>query len=133
MIVNGIAWRGARLASPVARCNKRKREGKLSLWQGNRSSCAEIVFNAEVPGLSLGTESLAAAVAAARTQPDQAAGVEAQFERVVETFAGDGFRYRRNVGTLVTAQARETDWPVRLPDRGHRAHTRRGGRDSRHR
>jgi methyl-accepting chemotaxis protein len=34
--------------------------------------------------------------------------VQAEFERVVETFAGDGFRYRRTVGELVAAHMRRT-------------------------
>ena len=34
------------------------------------------------------------------------AAVQGQFERAVETFAGDGFRYRRGVGEMVSAQAR---------------------------
>jgi len=36
------------------------------------------------------------------------ADVQAQFEDAVETFAGDGFRYRRYVGALVAAQVRRT-------------------------
>jgi diguanylate cyclase (GGDEF)-like protein len=36
------------------------------------------------------------------------AAVQAEFERVVETFAADGFRYRRGVGEMVAAQARRT-------------------------
>ena len=59
-------------------------------------------------------ESLAKAVKAADGQPDQAPAIQAQFEQVVEIFAGDGFRYRRNVGALVTAQARETSIVVAL-------------------
>ncbi|WP_428485230.1 putative bifunctional diguanylate cyclase/phosphodiesterase [Rhodopila sp.] len=34
--------------------------------------------------------------------------VQAQFEQAVETFADDGFRYRRSVGALVAAQVRRT-------------------------
>jgi diguanylate cyclase (GGDEF)-like protein len=36
------------------------------------------------------------------------AAAQAEFERVVETFAGDGFRYRRGVGELVAAQVQRT-------------------------
>ena len=34
--------------------------------------------------------------------------MQGEFEGVVETFAGDGFRYRHSVGKMVTAQARRT-------------------------
>ena len=36
----------------------------------------------------------------------EAAAVQAQFERAVETFADDGFRYRRGVGAPVLAALR---------------------------
>jgi nitrogen fixation/metabolism regulation signal transduction histidine kinase len=59
-------------------------------------------------------ESLGAAVAsvAARGGDDRAeptiASVQAQFEGAVETFAGDGFRYRRSVGTMVADEFRRS-------------------------
>ena len=53
-------------------------------------------------------ESLGNAVRSAALHEAESAPVQAQFEQVVETFAGDGFRYRRGVGALVEAQARET-------------------------
>ena len=36
------------------------------------------------------------------------ASVQSQFENAVETFAGDGFRYRRGVGTLVADEVRQS-------------------------
>jgi len=42
------------------------------------------------------------------------AAVQAEFERAVETFADDGFRYRRGVGALVKAQVRRTSIVVGL-------------------
>ena len=53
-------------------------------------------------------ESLSIAVKLAIANPDEAQAVAAQFDSAVETFAGDGFRYRRSVGALVAAQTRET-------------------------
>ena len=64
-------------------------------------------------------ENLAKSIAAVATpadanadRPNQARprldSVQAEFERVVETFADDGFRYRRNVATLIAHQARQT-------------------------
>jgi len=49
-------------------------------------------------------------LAHAATAPATAgvAAVQAEFERVVETFADDGFRYRRGVGEMVAAQFRRT-------------------------
>ena len=63
---------------------------------------------------------LATAVGSAMRQPyDQAnapalANIQAQFEQAVETFAGDGFRYRRGVSAMVEAQARETTLVIAL-------------------
>jgi diguanylate cyclase (GGDEF)-like protein len=42
------------------------------------------------------------------TAPAEAKAVEAGFDRLVETFADDGFRYRYDVGRLVAAQTRQT-------------------------
>ncbi len=64
-------------------------------------------------------ENLATSIAAVAAPADANAGrptqarpnldsVQAEFERVVETFADDGFRYRRNVATLIARQARQT-------------------------
>ena len=46
----------------------------------------------------------------ARAEPGNtgAAAVQDEFEHVVETFAGDGFRYRRRVGEIMAAQVRRT-------------------------
>ena len=40
------------------------------------------------------------------------AAVQAEFERAVETFADDGFRYRSRVGEMVAAQVRRTSVAV---------------------
>ena len=40
------------------------------------------------------------------------AAIQTEFERVVETFADDGFRYRRRVGEMVAAQMRHTSEAV---------------------
>ncbi len=40
------------------------------------------------------------------------AAAQAQFEQAVETFAGDGFRYRRGVGEMVAAQANRTSLAI---------------------
>jgi methyl-accepting chemotaxis protein len=57
---------------------------------------------------------VAAMLARAEEAPNIAeiAAIQAEFERVVETFADDGFRYRRNVGELVAAQVRRTSVAV---------------------
>ena len=39
---------------------------------------------------------------------DTAVEIQAEFERVVETFAADGFSYRRRVGEIMAAQVRRT-------------------------
>ena len=39
---------------------------------------------------------------------DDTVAIAGEFEGVVETFAGDGFRYRHSVGEIVAAQARRT-------------------------
>ncbi len=63
-------------------------------------------------------EQLGVAVKLAFTQPDgkatelALAAVQAQFEQAVETFAGDGFRYRRRVGEMVAAQANRTSLAI---------------------
>ena len=56
------------------------------------------------------TATLRRLAAAALHSPDPAAFAAAttQFERVVEIFAGDGFRYRREVGRLVRQEQRTT-------------------------
>ncbi len=51
---------------------------------------------------------VAAALPLLATDRTIAPPVEASFERTVETFADDGFQYRRRVGTLVTKQLRQT-------------------------
>ena len=56
-------------------------------------------------------ESLTEAVASAAAHGDGAptlASVQTEFEGTVETFAGDGFRFRRDVGLLVTAEVRRS-------------------------
>ena len=63
---------------------------------------------------------LAVAVKAAFAQPNARPGalaltaVQTQFEQAVETFAGDGFHYRRGVGLMVAAQARQTSLVIGL-------------------
>ena len=65
-------------------------------------------------------DQLATAVKSAVSQPDNAAteralaAVQAQFEQAVETFAGDGFRYRRGVEAMVAAQAHRTSLVIGL-------------------
>jgi diguanylate cyclase (GGDEF)-like protein len=59
-------------------------------------------------------ESLRDAIAAAAKRrspafiPADVARIQAEFERAVETFAGDGFHYRRGIGPLVAAQVQQT-------------------------
>ena len=55
---------------------------------------------------------LGKAVKSAVLHPDENAAVQDQFERAVETFAGDGFRFRLDVGALVAAQARHTSMVI---------------------
>ena len=63
---------------------------------------------------------LAVAVKVAFAQPNARPGAQAltavqtQFEQAVETFAGDGFHYRRGVGLMVAAQARQTSLVIGL-------------------
>ena len=59
-------------------------------------------------------ESLANAVKSAAEHEEENPAVQARFEKAVETFAGDGFRYRRNVGALVEAQDRQTSIVIGL-------------------
>ena len=65
-------------------------------------------------------DQLGTAVKSALSQPDTATteraltAVQAQFEQAVEIFAGDGFRYRRNVGAMVAAQVRQTSLVIGL-------------------
>ena len=46
------------------------------------------------------------------SEPAVASAVQATFERVVETFAGDGYRYRRDVGRLIATQMRQTGFVI---------------------
>ncbi len=59
-------------------------------------------------------DALGRSVASAVTRPDSAPAVQAEFERAVETFAGDGFRYRRDVGELVAEQSHKTSLVIGL-------------------
>ena len=59
-------------------------------------------------------ENLRNAVSAGAADATEASAVQAQFESAVETFAGDGFRYRRGVSALVKAQARKTSIVIGL-------------------
>ena len=51
---------------------------------------------------------VAATLPALATNPAGAALVQKAFDHLVETFAGDGFTYRRNVGRMVALQRRQT-------------------------
>lgn len=57
---------------------------------------------------------VAAVLARSEAPPTAAevAAVQAEFERVAETFADDGFHYRRSVGEMVAAQVRRTSVAV---------------------
>ncbi len=60
-------------------------------------------------------EHVAAVLAPAAGLPPNAAAitaVQAEFERAVETFADDGFRYRSRVGEMIAAQVRRTSIAV---------------------
>ena len=51
--------------------------------------------------------SIAVAAASAHPDPDTYAALQEAFERAVESFAGDGFRYRQEVSRLIVAQQRQ--------------------------
>ena len=61
------------------------------------------------PAGQTAAEGLAFAVSAASGHPDPEtyAALQDAFERAVETFAGDGYRYRQGVGRLVATQQRQ--------------------------
>ena len=51
--------------------------------------------------------SIAVGAVSAHPDPDTYLALQGAFERAVETFAGDAYRYRQNVGRLVAAQQRQ--------------------------
>ncbi len=106
-----IEFAGLAVRLPTARPTTDAMRAVLDDLDVARERAMSQAGRAEIEALQ---EHVAAVLKPASGMPanDAIAAVQAEFERAVETFADDGFRYRSRVGEMVAAQMRRTSVAV---------------------